>query len=255
MLSFHRRPPHRRSYPSPQGPLHDHSSTPRALKSIPKREEKPLPIPKPEPELKLSERRYPWYKRRLLDADNTSRYTSPQPFVFPRTDFALSTSGSSKAGLNLFGGLVHDRAKNDVYSISVNDRSVTRLYTIGDMPPPRFGQKSAFAGSVVVVWGGDTMSASSNQLRASAKYDNGLYFLNLGTFQLEFHPCVDGTRHSDSILRISFSRLVPHHSRWAITSGSDWALACHDWSQDLHFRWRGKRGILQRFVVFRPQFS
>ncbi|TBU41845.1 galactose oxidase, partial [Dichomitus squalens] len=53
------------------------------------------------------------------------------------------------------------------------------LYTIGDIPPPRFGQAGACAGSVAVVWGGDTTSASSNQLQARAKYDNGLYFLNL----------------------------------------------------------------------------
>ncbi|KAI0673362.1 galactose oxidase [Trametes maxima] len=50
---------------------------------------------------------------------------------------------------------------------------------MGDVPPTRFGHGSAFAGSVVVVWGGDTMSASSHQLRARARYDNGLYFLNL----------------------------------------------------------------------------
>ncbi|KAI0778412.1 galactose oxidase [Trametes elegans] len=50
---------------------------------------------------------------------------------------------------------------------------------MGDIPPARFGHGSAFAGSVVVVWGGDTMSASSHQIRARARYDNGLYFLNL----------------------------------------------------------------------------
>lgn len=155
----------------------------RPVKPVPKREEKPLPIPKFEPRKPApqeTEPIYPWYRRKLLAADNASRYTSSQPSIFPRSDFSLSASGSSKAGLNLFGGLSSDRAKNDAYTISVNDQSVTRLYTIGDIPPPRFGHKSAFAGSVVVVWGGDITSASSNQLKATAKYDNGLYFLNLG---------------------------------------------------------------------------
>ncbi|KAI0375227.1 galactose oxidase [Pilatotrama ljubarskyi] len=50
---------------------------------------------------------------------------------------------------------------------------------MGDIPSARFGHGSAFAGSVVVVWGGDTVSASANQLRTRAKYDNALYFLNL----------------------------------------------------------------------------
>ncbi|KAI0654196.1 galactose oxidase [Cubamyces menziesii] len=52
---------------------------------------------------------------------------------------------------------------------------------MGDLPSTRFGHKSAFAGSVVVVWGGDTITASSHQLRARTRYDNGLYFLNLAS--------------------------------------------------------------------------
>ena len=144
-------------------------------------EEKSMPTPDAEPELEDSDPLYPWYRRRLHSpTDNTSKYTAAQPSLFPRSDFALSTSGSSRGGLNLLGGLVNDRAKNDVYTISVHDHSVTRLFTIGDIPPPRFGQAGACAGSVAVVWGGDTTSASSNQLSARAKYDNGLYFLNLG---------------------------------------------------------------------------
>ena len=121
----------------------------------------------------------PWYRRRLISSSQTGTYARPS--IFPRSDFALSTPGAAAAGLNLFGGL-DDRAKNDVYSISVNDFSVSRLYTMGDLPSTRFGHKSAFAGSVVVVWGGDTITASSHQLRARTRYDNGLYFLNLGEY-------------------------------------------------------------------------
>ena len=157
---------------------------PRQIKPAPKRDEKPLPIPKPDRSLKETEPVYPWYRRKLHAADSASRYTSSQPSIFPRSDFALSASGSSKSGLNLFGGLSHDRAKNDVYSVSLKEQSASRLYTIGDIPPPRFGHKSAYAGSVVVVWGGDITSATSNQLKVTAKYDNGLYFLNLGTLAI-----------------------------------------------------------------------
>ena len=157
----------------------------RRSKSVTNLREKPLPVPVPqrerEPAEDESEPVFPWYRRRLCTADDaSSRYTPAQPALLPRSDFALSVSGSSNTGLNLVGGLVNDRAKNDVYSLSAKDLSVTRQYTTGDHPPPRFGHASASAGSVVVVWGGDTMSASSNQIRARAKYDNGLYFLNLG---------------------------------------------------------------------------
>ncbi|TFK86157.1 galactose oxidase [Polyporus arcularius HHB13444] len=170
-------PPPKDNVPrSPPPPL-----TPKSATSETSFKDKPLPTPVPEPEDDSCEPSYPWYCRRLLAPDNTSRYAPSQPAVFPRSDFALSTSGSTGSGLNLFGGLVGDRAKNDVYTISVKDRSVTRLYTIGDIPQPRYGHASAYAGSVVVVWGGDIMSASSNPIRARAKYDNGLYFLNLVT--------------------------------------------------------------------------
>ncbi|RPD82332.1 galactose oxidase [Lentinus tigrinus ALCF2SS1-7] len=161
----------------PPSPLS--SLTARSDSSESSARNKPLPTPIPEVEDDSSDPGYPWYCRRLLASDSTSRYTPLQPSLFPRSDFSLSTSGSTGAGLNLFGGLVNDRAKNDVYTVSLNDQSVSRLYTIGDIPQPRFGHASAYAGSVVVVWGGDIMSASSNPIRARAKFDNGLYFLNL----------------------------------------------------------------------------
>ncbi|KAH9944187.1 uncharacterized protein BXZ73DRAFT_96680 [Epithele typhae] len=115
------------------------------------RHQKPLPIPRLELTLEDTEPIFPWYRRRFIYPDTGSRYTPSQPSVFPRSDFAFAAPASGKTGLNLFGGLVNDRAKNDVYSISAQDQGVTRLYTIGDIPSPRFGQKSAFAGSVLVI--------------------------------------------------------------------------------------------------------
>lgn len=139
-----------------------------------------LPKPKPHPGSEDSEPEYPWYRRRLhLPPDSTPKPRASQSSLFPRTDFAVSASRSSHASLSLFGGLVNERAQNDAYTISVKDQSLKQLKTFGDVPTPRFGQASAFAGSVVVVWGGDATSASCNQLRASVKYDNALYFLNL----------------------------------------------------------------------------
>ncbi|KAI8990492.1 hypothetical protein BD414DRAFT_413960 [Trametes punicea] len=119
---------------------------------------------------------HPWYHHRLITSPQEGVYVPSS--VFPRSDFSLSTSGVAAAGLNLFGGL-DDRARNDIYSISIEDFSVTRLNTTGDIPPTRFGHISACAGSVVVIWGGDTVTASSHQLRTRATFDNGLYCLNL----------------------------------------------------------------------------
>ncbi|CDO72998.1 hypothetical protein BN946_scf185007.g52 [Trametes cinnabarina] len=121
---------------------------------------------------------HPWYRRRLVSSPRECGHECPS--VFPRSDFSLSTSGVAAAGLTFFGGL-DDRARNDVYSISIDDLSVRRLYTSGDSPSTRFGHGSASAGSVVAIWGGDTFTASSHQLRTRTRYDNGLYFLNLAT--------------------------------------------------------------------------
>ncbi|KAI9057729.1 galactose oxidase [Trametes sanguinea] len=121
---------------------------------------------------------HPWYRRRLVSSRREGAYG--RPAVFPRSDFSLSAPGPAATGLNLFGGL-GDRARNDFYSIAVADLSVSRLYTTGDVPSTRFGHGSTSAGSVVAIWGGDTVTASSHQLRTRVRYDNGLYFLNLAT--------------------------------------------------------------------------
>lgn len=80
----------------------------------------------------------------------------------------------------MFGGLVEDTPRNDLYLISADNRYTTRVRTTGEIPSPRVGHASAVVGSVLIVWGGETSGIS--RARYGVEQDNGLYLLNLRKF-------------------------------------------------------------------------
>ena len=82
----------------------------------------------------------------------------------------------------LFGGLVHDSARNDLYVFSTQCLAATLLQTSGDIPSPRVGHAGALVGSVLLIWGGDTNT--SGQEVPNEPQDDSLYFLNLSTSDL-----------------------------------------------------------------------
>ncbi len=82
--------------------------------------------------------------------------------------------------LLLFGGLVQASGRNDLYSFSTRELSVTLLQTAGEVPSKRVGHASALVSSVLIVWGGDTKTES----QPDAPLDDGLYLLNLGALLL-----------------------------------------------------------------------
>jgi hypothetical protein len=108
--------------------------------------------------------------------------SSPSPSPFPRYGHALPATATTSGELYLFGGLVRETARNDLYLFSTRDLSATLIHTAGEIPSPRVGHASAIVSSVLIVWGGDTKTdPMTNQ---SEKQDDGLYLLNLGTFIL-----------------------------------------------------------------------
>lgn len=84
----------------------------------------------------------------------------------------------------LFGGLVRETARNDLYLFSTRDLSATLVQTAGEIPSSRVGHASAIVSSVLIIWGGDTKTDPSSD--QSEKQDDGLYLLNLGAFTLIF---------------------------------------------------------------------
>ena len=73
----------------------------------------------------------------------------------------------------IFGGLVHENVKNDLWSMDVRDCSTMQVKTRGDAPMPRVGHASAMADRIMLVWGGDT------KVKPEDVQDEGLYVLDL----------------------------------------------------------------------------
>ncbi|KAI4528977.1 hypothetical protein K525DRAFT_230095 [Schizophyllum commune Loenen D] len=124
---------------------------------------------------------YPWSVRRLqlpppivLNKPGIVPPTSPSPSPFPRYGHVVPTVSTSPAGdMYIFGGLVRDAARNDLYIVSSKDISATLVQTGGEVPSPRVGHAAALVSNVMIVWGGDTRQD------ASQPQDDGLYLLNL----------------------------------------------------------------------------
>ncbi len=128
---------------------------------------------------------YPWSQRRLqlpppvtIPKPGVAPPSSPSPSPFPRYGHALPTNATTSGELFLFGGLVRETVRNDLYLISTRDLSATLLQTSGEIPSPRVGHASALVGSVLIVWGGDTKTNTKS--KPGDKQDDGLYLLNLG---------------------------------------------------------------------------
>ena len=113
--------------------------------------------------------------------------TSPLPF--PRYGHSVNpvaTAGST-GDLYIFGGLVQNSVRNDLYVVHANANpnpqgaatgpvvGVALVETRGEVPGPRVGHASVGVGNVLIVWGGDTKT------RPEERQDDGLYLLNLST--------------------------------------------------------------------------
>ncbi|EJD03699.1 uncharacterized protein FOMMEDRAFT_105816 [Fomitiporia mediterranea MF3/22] len=129
---------------------------------------------------------YPWSTRRLqfpppaiLPKPGVAPPTTPSPSPFPRYGHSLPAVATQAGELLLFGGLVKDTVRNDLYSFNTRELSATLLQTAGEVPSPRVGHASALVSSVLIVWGGDTKS--DGRPYVSDTQDDGLYLLNLVT--------------------------------------------------------------------------
>ncbi|KAH9046305.1 hypothetical protein EDB84DRAFT_1586938 [Lactarius hengduanensis] len=126
---------------------------------------------------------YPWSARRLnllpptLLSKSGPPPTGSSPSPFPRYGHALPATATAAGELILFGGLVHESARNDLYMFSTRDLSATLLQTSGEIPTPRVGHASALVSSVLMVWGGDTNTGG--QVVPNERQDDSLYLLNL----------------------------------------------------------------------------
>jgi hypothetical protein len=76
----------------------------------------------------------------------------------------------------IFGGLVHEHVRNDLWSMDVRDCTTMPVKTKGDSPMARVGHASVIADRIMLVWGGDT------KVQQTDAQDEGLYILDLREF-------------------------------------------------------------------------
>ena len=152
---------------------------PQSVQQVP---QQPRPPTRPPPS-------YPWSAQRLsllppltIPKPGVAPPSSPSPAPFPRYGHALPAVPNTKGELFLFGGLVRETARDDVYVLSTTANSASLLQTTGVAPSPRMGHACAIVSNVIIIWGGDTNSPSS-----SGPIDNGLYLLNLSMFPLFYY--------------------------------------------------------------------
>jgi hypothetical protein len=129
---------------------------------------------------------YPWSLRPLqliaanLLPDSTLAPIAQSPSPFPRYGHSVNPAASSPSGdLYIFGGLVKDQVRNDLFVLQCAPQGphggmqVGLVETRGDVPGPRVGHASVGVGNVLIVWGGDT------KMKPDDVQDGGLYLLNL----------------------------------------------------------------------------
>jgi hypothetical protein len=137
---------------------------------------------------------YPWGKKyitlnppRFLDETRRPPPGVLSPPPFPRYGHATNQATGMGDNIYVFGGLVRDSVKNDMYIMHAEPIQIQRssgvkmdialdatlVQTSGHAPLPRVGHAAVLVSNVFIVWGGDT------KIRAEDEQDNALYLLNL----------------------------------------------------------------------------
>ncbi|ODN81703.1 hypothetical protein L202_02097 [Cryptococcus amylolentus CBS 6039] len=127
---------------------------------------------------------FPWQVRHLRTYPPSSPNMPNSPF--PRYGLSVPCFPSHSGHMLLFGGLINERVRNDLWSIDIRDYSTMYVKTKGDTPPPRVGHASVIMDRILIVWGGDT------KVNASDPQDEGLYVLDLRSQEWTLLPVARG---------------------------------------------------------------
>ncbi|WWD18388.1 hypothetical protein CI109_102838 [Kwoniella shandongensis] len=146
----------------------------------------PNPNPNAYPSALVNNTSYPWMIRPLrLYHPQTSPPSAPQS-PFPRYGLSVPAFPSHSGHMLIFGGLVHERVRNDLWSMDIRDCVTMPVKTKGETPIPRVGHASAMADRIMIVWGGDT------KVNVDDAQDEGLYILDLRSQEWTSVPVSSG---------------------------------------------------------------
>ncbi|KAG5514025.1 hypothetical protein PMAC_000647 [Pneumocystis sp. 'macacae'] len=117
---------------------------------------------------------YPWSRQKLSG-----------PCLFPRYGHASNSTVSKTGDIYIFGGLVKEKVKHDLWVIdtaflyvfyltylTIVTMMTYQIQAPGDCPSPRLGHAALVIGNAFIVFGGDTKTSKNNI------NDNSLYLLN-----------------------------------------------------------------------------
>ena len=166
------RPQNRSNGPNPTIPS---SNSIQSQQQLPLQQQQ-QPPPRHQPASPWSARRLTLLPPSILNKPGVIPPSTLSPPPFPRYGHALPANAGANGELYIFGGLVKESARNDVYLFSTRDNSASLLQTTGSAPSPRMGHASALVGDALIVWGGDTNPDLTSPID---KHDNGLYLLSL----------------------------------------------------------------------------
>jgi hypothetical protein len=179
---------------------------------------------------------YPWSSRRL----NFTTGGNP----FPRYGAAINATASKDGTIYLMGGLVGGATvKGDLWLTEMGNGSMScyPISTTGDGPGPRVGHASLLVGNAFIVFGGDTKLADNDDL------DDTLYLLNTCKRLAAFPLASTDTCSNQALVSCTATGPPPNRSLWTYIE--------YPGLQDLHFRWPGRRLLLQRSRHLRPQLA
>ncbi|EJD51777.1 hypothetical protein AURDEDRAFT_111391 [Auricularia subglabra TFB-10046 SS5] len=153
--------------------------SPQQMQQAPQQQQQQQGTPQPQ-----RQPSFPWQTVRIVPGPpvvfprpGVAQPTTVSPLPFPRYGHSLPATANAAGELYLFGGLVREAVRDDLYCINSKDLSCKLVHTIGEVPSPRVGHASALVSSVLIVWGGDTNSKSG----PGEPQDDSLYLLNLVT--------------------------------------------------------------------------
>ncbi|KTW30365.1 hypothetical protein T552_00838 [Pneumocystis carinii B80] len=104
---------------------------------------------------------YPWYRQKIFG-----------PCPFPRYGHASNSMVNKTGDIYIFGGLVKEKVKHDLWVIDSATMMSYQIQTPGECPSSRVGHAGLVIGNAFIVFGGDTKTSKNNV------NDNSLYLLN-----------------------------------------------------------------------------
>lgn len=152
----------------------------------------------------------------------------------------MPVNTNANGELYIFGGLVRESARNDLYLFSTRDSSASLWQTGGEIPSPRVGHASALISNVLIVWGGDTKTDS--KAHPGELQDDGLYLLNLGMMH-GFICDIGFVIHSS--LFTSLKGMDPSGCLRFCSCRKIWSRSCHGRIKILCFWWTGRWRVLE----------